>query len=63
MIMQLFSIKLGKGRYMYVEAENFISALAIYKQLGNPISFVHSIRTVKRPRWKNAKIYKVEDII
>lgn len=59
---QLFSIKVGKGRYVYIEADDFVSALAIYKLLGNPISFVHSIRTVKRPRWKSARIYKVEDI-
>lgn len=60
---QLFSVKAGKGRYIYIEADDFVSALAIYKPLGNSISFVNSIRTVKRPRWKSARIYKVEDII
>lgn len=60
---QLFSIKAGKGKYTYVKADDFMSALAIYKMLGNPVSIIQSIRTVKRPRWKSARIYKVEDII
>ena len=63
MIKQLFSIKVGKGKYMYIAADDFMSALAIYKMLGNTFSIVQSIRTVKRPRWKSARIYGLEDFI